>query len=415
LDLTRDTDDTAVKLAIAKTNTRLLQVAAIEDEIADANSLTEEADRTALLSLCDMDATELQMYTKMLEVYDKARSHFLFEIVELQVKKYLNAERLKAEADQPTRILSYAEYKEQYLQRTQNSELTQDLLSFILKPREEGCPIYLWAAERISESNLLTANGLAMSDQAWLAYTLAFITPEERQILDVPSLAERALYDNGRGYTLADLEEAITVMDVTTLKRFRQNVCNDPVVIQILGLSKAKDGSSSVAPNLQKPRFPPKASPAAKESFAGEVPPRQGRTQGQPRNSGESAKLDSPSSLPQKDGKVDMAQYAKYKEGGLRQKVHQAIRDKHCIRCWSSQHLRSSCPEPAKKWEEDFNKGKAEFWGPRPKQSRPQWVKPLDCQSPPFNLDHELLFAVDLDRFISLDTASEVSIGLINI
>ncbi len=78
-------------------------------------------------------------------------------------------------------------------QRTQNSELTQDLLSFILKPREEGCPIYLWAAERISESNLLTANGLAMSDQAWLAYTLAFITPEERQILDVPSLAERAL------------------------------------------------------------------------------------------------------------------------------------------------------------------------------------------------------------------------------
>jgi hypothetical protein len=88
LDLTRDTDDTAVKLAIAKTNTRLLQVAAIEDEIADANSLTEETDRTAVLSLCDMDATELQIYTKMLEVYDKARSHFLFEIVELQVKRY---------------------------------------------------------------------------------------------------------------------------------------------------------------------------------------------------------------------------------------------------------------------------------------------------------------------------------------
>ena len=110
-----------------------------------------------------------------------------------------------------------------------------------------------------------------------------------------------------------------------------------------------------------------------------------------------------------------MAQYAKYKEGGLRQKVHQAIRDKHCIRCWSSQHLRSSCPEPAKKWEEDFNKGKAEFWGPRPKQSRPQWVKPLAHQSPPFNLEHELLFAVDLDHFISLDTANEVSIGLFDI
>ncbi len=134
------------------------------------------------------------------------------------------------------------------------------------------------------------------------------------------------IYDNGRGYNLADLEEAITAMDVTTLKRFRQNACNDPVAIQILGLVKAKDSSSFVAPNLRKPRFLPKASPAAKESFAGEVPPRQGRPQGQSRNSGETAKLDSPSSLPQKDGKVDMAQYAKYKEGGLRQKVHTQIR-----------------------------------------------------------------------------------------
>ncbi len=331
LDLTRDTDDTAVLLAIAKTNTRLLQVAAITDEVADANSLTEETDRTALLSLCDMDATELQIYTKMLEVYDRARSYFLFDIVELQVKRYLNAERLKAEAEHSIRILSYNEYNELYLQRTQNSELTQDLLSFILKPREEGCPIYLWATERISESNLLTANGLAMSDQAWLAYTLAFITPEERQILDVPSLAERAMYDNGRGYTLADLEEAITAMDVTTLKRFRQNACNDPVAIQILGLAKPKDGSSSVTQNLRKPRFPPKTSPVAKESFAGEVHPRQGKIQGQQRNAGEMSKLDNPSSLPQKDGKVDMTQYAKYKEGDLRQKVHQAIRDKQTL------------------------------------------------------------------------------------
>ncbi len=62
LDLTRDTDDTAVLRAIAKDNTRLLQVAAIVDEIADANSFIEEADRAALLSLCDMDATEIQIY-----------------------------------------------------------------------------------------------------------------------------------------------------------------------------------------------------------------------------------------------------------------------------------------------------------------------------------------------------------------
>ena len=113
-----------------------------------------------------MDATELQIYLKMVEAYDLARSHFLFDIVEPQVKRFLNAERLKAEALALPLILTYNQYKALLLARTQNSELTQDLLTYILKPREEGCPVYLWVAERTSESNLLTANGLAMSNQA---------------------------------------------------------------------------------------------------------------------------------------------------------------------------------------------------------------------------------------------------------
>jgi hypothetical protein len=52
----------------------------------------------------------------------------------------------------------------------------------------------------MSESNLLTANSLNMSNQAWLAYTIAFITQEERLVLQVPSLQERESFDGGRGY-----------------------------------------------------------------------------------------------------------------------------------------------------------------------------------------------------------------------
>jgi hypothetical protein len=134
LDLTRDTDDTAVLRAIAKENTRLLQVAAISDEIADANSPTEEADRTALLSLCDMDSTELLIYTKMLEVYDKAQSHFLFDIVDPQVKRYLNAERLrlvlygrKKKSHFAGKMDFLAERKKSYY--TEKSHLTKVILS----------------------------------------------------------------------------------------------------------------------------------------------------------------------------------------------------------------------------------------------------------------------------------------------
>ena len=107
MDLMREEDNTAVLRQVARENTRLLQVGAITELIADHEDPTVEDDRAALLSLCEMDHTELGIYQKMLEVYDKARSHFLFEIVELQVKRYLNAERLKAEEGEPPLCLTY--------------------------------------------------------------------------------------------------------------------------------------------------------------------------------------------------------------------------------------------------------------------------------------------------------------------
>ncbi len=189
LDLARAEDNTAELRAEAARNTRLLQVARITELVDDAASFIAETDRAALLSICSMDNTEILIYLKMVEVYDMARSHFLFEIVEPQVKRFLNAERLKAEALAPPLTLSCTQYRSLLLERTQNSELTQDLLNYIIKPREEGCPVYLWVAERISEANLLAVNGLAMFNQAWLAYTIAFITAEERLVLQVPSLS----------------------------------------------------------------------------------------------------------------------------------------------------------------------------------------------------------------------------------
>ncbi len=167
----------------------------------------------------------------------------------------------------------------------------------------------------------------------------------------MPSLADRATYDNGRVYALADLEVAIGAMDVTTLKRFRQSACNDPVAIQILAIAKPKDASSSQQYGPRKPRFTPREPTGTKESFAAEVPYKGGKNPSRPPRlpTGDLSKLDQPSQLPQKDGKIDMTQYAKYKEGGLHQKIHKAIRAKQCIRCWSADHLRSSCPEPPKK------------------------------------------------------------------
>jgi len=78
LDLARDTDDTAALRAVARENTRLLQIAAFDEAVNDEDSPLVESDRAAVLSLCGMDQTELQIYTKMMEVYDRAKSHFLY-------------------------------------------------------------------------------------------------------------------------------------------------------------------------------------------------------------------------------------------------------------------------------------------------------------------------------------------------
>ena len=98
LHLDREEDNTAELRQQAARNTRLLQSGRIDELVLDPDSLIVETDRAALLSTCSMDPTEWQIYTKMVETYDLARSHFLFEIVDPQVKRFLNAERLKAEA-----------------------------------------------------------------------------------------------------------------------------------------------------------------------------------------------------------------------------------------------------------------------------------------------------------------------------
>jgi hypothetical protein len=167
-------------------------------------------------------------------------------------------------------------------------------------------------------------------------------------------------------------------------------------------------------PGPRKHRFSPRLPTGTKESFASEFPPKAGKGSPRPPRppTGNLSQLDQPSQWPQKDGKVDMTQYAKYKGGGLRQKIHKAIRAKQCIRCWSTDHLRSSCPDPPKKWEDDYNKGKDAFWGPKLPQSRPQWICPTPAHTAP-EFVSSLLFARGSHLVLALDTCSDVSIGQI--
>jgi hypothetical protein len=91
IDVAREEDNTVALRLAAEENTRLLQIGAIDETVNDAGLPTVEDDKVALLSLCDMDHTELQIYAKLIEVYDRARSHFLFERLRLRPKPILES------------------------------------------------------------------------------------------------------------------------------------------------------------------------------------------------------------------------------------------------------------------------------------------------------------------------------------
>ena len=86
----------------------------------------------------------------------------------------------------------------------------------------------------MSEREWLTADGVRMDSATWLAFTLAFITNEERQVLGVPSEAKR----KDQGYSLEDLKAALDKKDPATFRYFRQVVCRDPVALRVVDIHK---------------------------------------------------------------------------------------------------------------------------------------------------------------------------------
>jgi hypothetical protein len=222
----------------------------------------------------------------------------------------------------------------------QNSSTIDGLISFILKPRDNACPIGLWVAERIAERRLLNDDGIDMSEDTWLELLLAFITNEEKKTLQVPARDQRAAFDNGAGYDVLTLQRSLNRFDPTTFRKFQQAHCHDPVALRVLSLHKLV-ATDKAAPT-------PKAKRAELESQAA-------AKQGTPPKAKANEKFDKKTSLSAKEGKPDQELYASFPEKSLRRRLWDAVVASKCPRC-SGPHLRIACPKPRQGWEDDFEK-----------------------------------------------------------
>ncbi len=379
----------------------------VDDEDADVF----EKDRIVLNLYCTMRFSELDLLKIFFQVYNDARCHFLFEIVGISERRYLSAEwiRLNATTGEPT----FEDYRAMLLAKLHNSTKIDLLLTYVQKPREEGLQLSLWLAERMSDRELLVEDGVQMDADTWLAFTLQFVTNKERQILKVPPEGTRHEFNNGVGYNLDDLKQAVDEYDSSMFERFHQSMCRDPVAKRLLQQHRLfkKEKMSPVAPlgDKEKKDYKPpfrKGPPyAPKQAYPMEVEEEVQLV------SFAAAQNDLVSALPQANSKPDQIIYSKYKDGGLRQKLWKHIKAKECVRCGAAGHLRSACKLPERSWEKDFNQ--PGFWTarstvkPRAKQVRVQ----LMLTSSSAGGRSKIITVRHGSGLIALDTCSDVSLA----
>jgi hypothetical protein len=366
-------------------------------------------DRPVVAMGVSMTLTEYDILRILLRVFDHARSHFVFEICEESVRRLLNATRIRYEEGGDR--MPWASYRTTILARMKNSSVIDGLISYVLKPRENGCAIGLWVAERIAERRLLNDDGIEMSEDTWLELVLAFMTNEEKQTLQVPARERRQEYDEDRGYTVLSLQEALAPFDPATFRKFKQAFCLDPVALRVVSIANL------TATKVPAPRAPgnfrrsdttsPSVMSAELESHAAT------------RDKPVMAKFDLKSSLPGRNGKPDEEVYAKFKANGLRRRIWDSIAAGKCARC-NGDHLRIACPKPRASWEDDFERDN--FFlpkagdssatpkkGPRKKNVRVQLISDRNVA------DERVLFVESPLGRCLLDTCSDVTIARMDV
>jgi hypothetical protein len=152
-------------VAADRANLALLKRNALEDVLVDAENDVAETDRPVMMTCLETTQTEFDLLQTLIRVYwyDEARSHFVFEICDPPVKRFLNATRIRFEENGVR--MPFSSYKSTILDRMQNSSVVDGLLSYILKPRENNCTLSLWVVERVAERRLLGEDGIEMCEE----------------------------------------------------------------------------------------------------------------------------------------------------------------------------------------------------------------------------------------------------------
>jgi hypothetical protein len=305
-------DDPKVAAETAK-HLAAFQNGLVDELIRDEDNPVTEKDRALIQTGIEMTRTEFDLLVMLVRVFDHARCHFVVEICEPETKRFLNALRIRHE--EGGNRMPWPQYKSGLLERMQNSSTIDGLISFILKPRDNGCPISLWVAERIAERRLLNDDGIEMSEDTWLELLLSFITNDEKQTLQVPARDQRA------GYNIATLQTSLSRFDPATFRKFQQSHCHDPVALRVVKLHRlvAAEKDSLALKARTKAELEAHVADRGRPPTGDKVKPKDKTIE----------RYDKKSSLPVKEGQPDKELYASFPPKSLRRRLWDAVVAEH--------------------------------------------------------------------------------------
>jgi hypothetical protein len=193
---------TANQVAVAAGMTLLAQNQQIATFVNDPATPIGTQDESHLRAFCKLTTLEWDIYRHFVDVYDSARCHFFFDIINEEMSRFLNAERIASVNQTNSVHLKWQDYLDRCLNRLKDTVESESLLTFLTKVRDDALPCYLWIAERRAQRQELERDLVVLPEAMWLAYIVNFLTADERFILKVPADKDFVTYNAGAGYTL---------------------------------------------------------------------------------------------------------------------------------------------------------------------------------------------------------------------
>ena len=384
---------------------------------------------------CRLSESEYARLGEMQQIYDGAACYFLQYMLAPNLKKKVNAARVKAtSAGKPFGWISTREYLSTCLTSTVNEGTIIDTL---ILERDDGEPIDVWLAN-VETSRAVMTSDTKLAERTWIRILVSQLGPDERLHLKVALQSEK--------WNWNEFKDSIENCDPQSFPKFKRAMITDRYGLKVKEIHDAlrffrKHKGKAPAPAPAKPaqlvctyckrkghlEQDCRKKKADEAAATGGDDARRGTLKqarvtfkdGSDKNGSSSVDTHATVAVHESAKALAAKDLPNFRQGSLRSNLVKRITENNppskevCRRC-GGEHQVTACTTARQKWEDDFEK--ADFWETVPKdkfQQRTSVARPLHAVKASFLAGRVLVArATPVARktlLFGLDTYSDVN------